>query len=367
MAATVPKPRVVWTAALLVSARPEGGACATMLILAAGGLVFRKRKRQTVNKTGALVLDAIAIGYGCHFSRCSRCVGRLNRVAGKIKKAVYRSSGRRVRGEDDKIPAIKSVAPDVPLDVLRNMDIRVDPWCAPTCAPPNALRIRSAHARTSGTHVSRSDVPSYEGLGPCARHRIATRSHMQHRLRHPRVWRIRGQRKDRQVLGQVVPLAAAPSWLLVGLVRKASTRRYLSFDSLTEHLGLARCASSSAATRARPACSTELASTSHPLPAPRPPARPLPDGVAWRGQHRSRSGSPARPCLRVTEAPAAARDVDDAAPFVTAEGPGCRASSKRLWSGYVMPLALVRRIKEAESQLVKQLLYSGIVKDLGFT
>jgi hypothetical protein len=137
-----------------------------------GGLVFRKRKRQT----GALVLDAIAIGYGCHFSRCSRCVGRLNRVAGKIKKAVYRSSGRRVRGEDDKIPAIKSVAPDVPLDVLRNMDIRVDPWCAPTCAPPNALRIRPAHARTSGTHVSRSDFPSYQGLGPCARHRIATRA-----------------------------------------------------------------------------------------------------------------------------------------------------------------------------------------------
>ncbi len=55
-----------------------------------------------------------------------------------------------------------------------------------------------------------------------------------------------------------------------------------------------------------------------------------------------------------TEAPAA-RDVDDAAPLVTAEGrwaatwagnlSGCRASltrsSERLWSGYVMPLALV--------------------------
>ncbi len=71
----------------------------------------------------------------------------------------------------------------------------------------------------------------------------------------------------------------------------------------------------------------------------------------------------------VTEAPAA-RDVDDAAPLVTANGRWaatwafslrCRASSKRLWSGYVMPLALVRGIKEAESQLVKQLLYRGIV------
>ena len=81
----------------------------------------------------------------------------------------------------------------------------------------------------------------------------------------------------------------------------------------------------------------------------------------------------------VTEAPAAARDVDDAAPLVAAEGrlaakflgwkPGCRASlsSERLWSGYVMPLALVSGIKEAEPHLAKQLLYSGIVKDLGFT
>jgi hypothetical protein len=51
----------------------------------------------------------------------------LDRVAGMIKKVVYRSSGRRVRGEDGKIPAIKTAAPDLPLDVLRNMDIRVDP------------------------------------------------------------------------------------------------------------------------------------------------------------------------------------------------------------------------------------------------
>ena len=68
-------------------------------------------------------------------------VDALNRVAGMVKKAAYRSSGRRVRGEDVKIPAIKTVAPDLPLDLLRNIDIRVDPWSAPTCAPPNALRI----------------------------------------------------------------------------------------------------------------------------------------------------------------------------------------------------------------------------------
>ncbi len=80
------------------------------------------------------------------------------------------------------------------------------------------------------------------------------------------------------------------------------------------------------------------------------------------------------------EAPAAARDVH-VAPLVTAEGRwvpsnlgyqmGSRASSKRLWSGCVIAFALVRgarlRDPEAESQLAKQLLYSGIVKALGFT
>jgi hypothetical protein len=90
----------------------------------------------------------------------------LDRVAGMIKNAVDRSSRRRVCGEEDKISAIKTVAPDKPLDVLRNMGIRVDPWSVPPCAPPNALRIRPANARTSGAHVSRSDAPIYERLGP---------------------------------------------------------------------------------------------------------------------------------------------------------------------------------------------------------
>ena len=53
-------------------------------------------------------------------------------MACMIKKTVYRSSGRRVRGEDDKIPPIKKkVAPDLPLDALRNTDIRVDPCLHP--------------------------------------------------------------------------------------------------------------------------------------------------------------------------------------------------------------------------------------------
>ena len=80
---------MVWTAALLVSARPKGGAgavfmasaCATMLIVATG-LVFRKRKRQTETLTQSL--------YGVRQPlRRARLI--IDRVAGMIKKAVDRS------------------------------------------------------------------------------------------------------------------------------------------------------------------------------------------------------------------------------------------------------------------------------------
>jgi hypothetical protein len=184
-----------------------------------GSLVFRSENtRQELSSPTQSLWGADVTA-----STAAAAADALGRVAG-IKKAVYRSSERRVRGEDDKIPPIKTVAADLPLDVLRNMDIRVDPWSAPTFAPPNALRIRPAHARTSGAHVSRSDVLSYEGLGP--RHRVATRSHMQHRLLHLRVRRVRGQRQDRQVLGRVAPLAAAPSHQ----VGPKSTQKYLFSD-----------------------------------------------------------------------------------------------------------------------------------------
>ena len=60
-----------------------------------------------------------------HLGAARAAADALGRVAGMIKKAVYRSSGRRVRGDDDKIPDIKTAASDLPLDVLRNMDKRV--------------------------------------------------------------------------------------------------------------------------------------------------------------------------------------------------------------------------------------------------
>jgi hypothetical protein len=178
------------------SGRFIASACATMLIVAAGSR-FPEANPLDGNS------DAIAI-----WGTAAAAPGALDRVAGMIKKTVYRSSGRRVRGEDDKIPAIKTAAPDLPLDVLRNMDIRVDSWSAPPLCSANALRIsrrmrtlahqlyswrkRAAHARTSGAHVSRNDAPSNEQLGPCPlppdRH---ARSHRQHRLLHLLVRRVR--------------------------------------------------------------------------------------------------------------------------------------------------------------------------------
>ena len=66
--------------------------------IVAAALVFQKRNRQAE----ALVPDAISMGYGCAVAATAAAAAdTLDRVAGMIKKAAYRSSGRRVRGEDD--------------------------------------------------------------------------------------------------------------------------------------------------------------------------------------------------------------------------------------------------------------------------
>ncbi len=150
-------------------------------------LVFRKRTL----RRGALVPDESLLRTTASAAAAAAAADALDRVAGMIKKAVDRSSGRRVRGEGDKIPAIGTVAPDLPLEKLRNTNI---------------LSIR--------------------GLHPLVHRRT--------------------------------PCAFAPQ---VPILRPR------------------RCASSSAATSARPACSTELASTCRPLPAPaRSPAH---SRMAW--------------------------------------------------------------------------------------
>jgi hypothetical protein len=128
---SISQPQVVWTADLLVSARPEGDAgavasCPRMRYDAdrrRGCIVFsgsKNARQQLVPPTQSLCGTAATV------STAAAAADSLDRVAGMIKKAVYRSSGRRVRGEDDKITAMKTVAPDLPLDVLRNMDIRVE-------------------------------------------------------------------------------------------------------------------------------------------------------------------------------------------------------------------------------------------------
>ena len=69
-----------------------------------------------------------------------------------IKKTVYRSLERRVRGEDDKIPPIKTVSPDLLLDALRNMDIRVrSVICAHLCTAE-----RLAHSARTGQNEWRA-------------------------------------------------------------------------------------------------------------------------------------------------------------------------------------------------------------------
>jgi hypothetical protein len=92
-----------------------------------------------------------------------------------IKKAVYRSSGRRVRGEDDKIFPIKTVAPDLLLDAVRSMDIRVrSVICARLCTAE-----RLAHSARTGQNewrVRQSGRRSglRKGWARAPRHRIAT-------------------------------------------------------------------------------------------------------------------------------------------------------------------------------------------------
>ncbi len=94
------------------------------------------------------------------------------------------------------------------------------------------------------------------------------RSHMQRRLRHLRVRRARGQREDRQVLGRVVPLAAAPS-------RRADSKSKHSQVSILRPRDRAHRERDAPRPPQRqgqrPACSTELASTFRPLPACPPP------------------------------------------------------------------------------------------------
>jgi hypothetical protein len=149
-------------------------ACATMLIIAAG-LVFRKRTRQT----GALAPDAIAIGHGCHCSHCSRCGGRVEQSRSHDQEdgvSIVGEAGPR-RGRQD--PSHQ--------DCIPRSAARSGTWTTASIRGLRPLVHRRAPCafgphtpRTSGAHVGRGDVRSYEGLGPCLpppdRHVLSTRT-----------------------------------------------------------------------------------------------------------------------------------------------------------------------------------------------
>ena len=153
---------------------------------------------------------------------------------------------------------------------------------------------------------SRSSARRAPEYGHPRRSVVCTRLCTAERLAHsPRKrqneWRARqsGRRSELRGVGPVPPATGSPrarysdEWYLspphrvAGLVRKGSAHRYLSSDAVTEHI----------ASEMRLILRSDKG-TGRPLPAPRPLACPLPNGVAWPGQYRSRSASPARSCLR---------------------------------------------------------------------
>jgi hypothetical protein len=161
-----------------------------------------------------------------------------------IKKAVHRSLGRRVRGEDDKDP--------------HHQD----------CSSRSAARRAPEYG-----HPRRSVVCTHLCTADPLAHSPRKRQN-EWRRRQPQ------RRSERRGVGPVPPPP------------HRHARSHIQHDFYTY-----ACGGLEDSAKIAKYCSTELASSCRPLPAPRPLARPVPDGVAWPGQHRSRSGSPARPCL----------------------------------------------------------------------
>ena len=113
----ISKPPVAWPAAFLVSARTQGGAVLHRLSMSndvdRGGVSFSEAKPPDSSSCPRRNRYVVRLPLQ---STAAAAADALDRAAGMIKKTVCRSSGRRVRGEDDKIPAVKTVAPDLPLD-----------------------------------------------------------------------------------------------------------------------------------------------------------------------------------------------------------------------------------------------------------
>jgi hypothetical protein len=298
---------VVWTAALLVSARPEGGAWRGRFSLSMRYDVDRRHgSRFPVGENARQELlppDAIAIWYG---SRCGGRVGQCRRHDQEGGVSIVGEGGSAAR-------TTRSLASRLLLPIVRS-----------TCSG-----IRTS-ASIRGLH------PPVHCRTPCGFSR-RTRNLAHHlRSRRKRPTNARTSYAFAVTRGWVrAPAAGSPraricstdfytcacggledsakiakysdEWYLspphrVGeLARKASTHRYLSFDPVTEHIASEmRLVLHSDKGKAGVFCGALPRLAVRCLPPARPPAqsRMAWRGVAWRGQHRSRSGSPAQPCFR---------------------------------------------------------------------
>ena len=202
------------------------------------------------------------MGYGCHCSHCSRCGGRVEQSRSHDQEdgvSIVGEAGPR-RGRQDPSHqdcCSRSATRRAPEYGHPRRSVACTPLCpAERLADSPRKRQNEWRARQSGATFRATRGWARAPRLP-DRH---ARSHMQHRLLHLRVRRVRGQRKDRQVLGRVVPLAAAPS-------RRVGSKSKHSQVPVLRPRDRAHRALSSAATRARPAGSAELASTCRPLPA----------------------------------------------------------------------------------------------------
>jgi hypothetical protein len=165
-------------------------------------VVWRKQQ------TGALGPDAFAIRYGCYCSRCSRCGGRVGQSLRHDQEggiSIVREAGpRRGRQDPSRQDCCSRFAPEY--GHPRRSVVYIPLCAAERLAHLPRKRQNEWRARQSERRFKSRRVGPVRP--PPDRH---ARSHMQRRLLHLRVRRARGQRKDRQVLGRVVPLAAAPS------------------------------------------------------------------------------------------------------------------------------------------------------------
>ena len=81
------------------SGRFVASACATMLVAAGVSFSGSENARQELSAPTQSLWGTAATA-----ATAAAAADALGRVAGMIKKAVYRSSGRRVHGDDEKIP-----------------------------------------------------------------------------------------------------------------------------------------------------------------------------------------------------------------------------------------------------------------------